>query len=128
MHTSGLLLLVLVVLTIAPSVAFAAPGDLCYEKIDGDLCGMMTNPISAITMPFEGLMPGFGSLLLWGPIVFVIWLVSKNTMITSATGLIIAVSVVGLNPQALGAGLLLVALSIGIAIFQLFPRIKQPLT
>ena len=129
MHLVGLSLMsILPVLLISLPAAYGDPGDLCQEQLSTDPCGLMSNPLSFATQPFDEIMPGFGGLMLWGPIVFAIWMVSKSPMITAVVGLIIAVSVTGLDQEAVGVGVLLVALSIGIAMFQLFPRIKRPLT
>lgn len=122
-----MLMPILITPALVPEV-FAAPGELCQEQISLNPCGLLTNPLGFATEPFDELMPGFGGLLLWGPIVFAIWMVSKSPMITAVVGLIISTSVIGLDQEAVGVGVLLMALSIGIAMFQLFPRIKRPLT
>lgn len=126
-----MLLLMLMPILVAPILVpnvFAAPGELCQEQISVDPCGLLSNPLSFATQPFDELMPGFGGLLIWGPVIFAIWMVSKSPMITAVVGLIVATSVIGLDQDAVGVGVLLMALSIGIAMFQLFPRIKRPLT
>lgn len=110
-----------------PVIAYGAPGDLCHENFSANPCGILDNPLSAILAPFDAVVPGFGVLLLWGPIVFAIWMATKSTAITSVIGILIAVSVAGLHPQAVGIGLALVVVSFGIMIFQLFPRIKNPI-
>jgi len=109
------------------SNAFGAPGDLCHEQFSNNPCGFLDNPMGAMMVPFDAVIPGFGMLLLWGPICFAIWMTTKSTIITSVVGILIAVTVSGLHPQALGLGLMLVVVSFGIGIFQLFPRIKNPI-
>lgn len=116
-----------VLFVMGPVIAYGAPGDLCHENFDVNPCGILDNPLSAILAPFDAVVPGFGVLLLWGPIVFAIWMTTKSTAITSVIGILIAVSVAGLHPQAVGIGLALVVVSFGIMIFQLFPRIKNPI-
>jgi len=107
--------------------AFGAPGDLCHEQFSNNPCGFLDNPMGAIMVPFDAVIPGFGVLMLYGPIVFAIWMTTKSTAITGVVGILIAVTVAGIHPQAIGLGLMLVAVSFGIMIFQLFIQVKNPI-
>lgn len=90
----------------------------CYTQL-------ITNPFSAILAPFETIAPGFGALFLWGPIVFGLWYKTKSPAIAGIFGIIVASTVTGLHSSAVGMGLVLIAISAGIMLIQIFQRIKQ---
>jgi len=113
------------VLILGFGLAYADPGDLCHERFSNNPCNILDNPFSAMMNPFDAVIPGFGVLLLWGPIVFAIWMSTKSLAITGVVGFLVSVTVSGLHEQAVGLGLMLMAVSFGIMIFQLFPRVKQ---
>jgi hypothetical protein len=87
---------------------------------------LITNPFSAILLPFETIAPGFGSLFLWGPLVFGVWYKTKSPGIAAIFGIVL-VSVLQepLYAKAVGIGLVLVAVAAGIMFIQIFQRIKQ---
>lgn len=74
---------------------------------------------------FDQLMPGFGVLLIWGPIVFGLWYSTQQPTIAGFAGVVIVGTVTGLHPQAVSMGILLLAISLGIAFIQIFQRLKQ---
>ena len=84
--------------------------------------------------PFESILeaydPIFGDLtiaILWGILIAVLWMKVQNTALVGIVGLVIAGSVVGLSPESFRVGLLLVAVSMGIILFQLVQqRIQYP--
>lgn len=101
------------------------PIDSCYNNPDQTLCGFTTNPFSAVMDYFDQLMPGFGTLLLWGPIVFGLWYKTQQPLVAGFAGIVIVGTVSGLHSQSVAMGLLLVAMSMGIAFIDIFRRIKQ---
>lgn len=108
-----------------PAYAGAPPITTCYNDPDNTICGLSDNPFSAIMGIFDVIVPGFGLLLLWGPIVFAFWIKTQEPKIASIVGIIIAVTVTGLNPQAINMGIVLVAMSAGIGLISIFQRVKQ---
>jgi len=108
-------------------LAYAAdpPISSCYNDPDPTLCGFTSNPFSAVMTYFDQLMPGFGTLLLWGPIVFGLWYKTQQPLVAGFAGIIIVGTVSGLHSQSVAMGLLLVAMSLGIAFIDIFRRIKQ---
>lgn len=74
---------------------------------------------------FDVIVPGFGTLLLWGPIVFAFWIKTQKAEIAGIVGIIISATVTGLNPQAINMGIVLMAISAGISIVGIFQRVKQ---
>lgn len=99
--------------------------NICLANPDPQLCGLLSNPFSAILDIFDVIVPGFGLLIFWGPIVFGLWFTTKSPAIASIFGLIIISVVTPLHPQAVGMALILVAVSTGIGLIQVFQRIKQ---
>lgn len=108
-------------------LAFAddPPISSCYNDPDPTLCGFTSNPFSAVMDYFDQLMPGFGTLLLWGPIVFGLWYKTQQPLVAGFAGIVIVGTVEGLHSQSVAMGLLLVAMSLGIAFIDIFRRLKQ---
>lgn len=101
------------------------PVDFCLNKPDPTLCGFTDNPFEAILDVFDQIVPGFGVLLLWGPIVFGLWYKTQKPEVAGFAGIIIVATVTGLHPVAVSMGILLFATSLGIAFIDIFRRIKQ---
>ena len=76
MQARQLLLMTMPFLAVAwlATEAYALPGDLCQEQISVDPCGLLSNPLGFATEPFNELMPGFGAILIWGPVIFALWM------------------------------------------------------
>ena len=97
-------------------------GDLCFETYD-TMCNIFNEPFAAVLKPFDAVL-GTGELgltiaVIWGIIVGVLWLKTGNLMLVSIVGIVIATSVTGIFPEAVGIGYLLIGVSLGIVIFQL---------
>ena len=116
-----MLALVTIVTALIPSV-FAAPGDLCWEDPD-DLCGLASGDpaqvFSGVLEPMESQLAGYGLVIVWGGILAIVWFKTENIMLLSIIGLLVAATITGINEDARGIGLLLVAVSIGILLFQM---------
>ena len=108
-------------------LAFASepPIDSCYNDPDPTICGFTSNPFSATMDYFDQIMPGFGTLLLWGPIIFGLWYKTQQPLIAGFAGIILVGTVTSLHPQGVAIGLLLMAMSLGIAFIDIFRRLKQ---
>ena len=101
------------------------PIDSCYNNPDPTICGFTSNPFEATMDYFDQIMPGFGTLLLWGPIIFGLWYKTQQPLIAGFAGLILVGTITGLHPQGVAIGLLLMAFSMGIAFIDIFRRLKQ---
>lgn len=122
------MLFIIAVSALAPISAYAQsspPIDSCYNDPDPTLCGFTSNPFSAIMDYFDSLMPGFGTILLWGPIVFGLWYSTQSPQIAGFAGLILVATITTLHPTAVSIGLTLMAISLGIAFINIFQRLKQ---
>lgn len=107
--------------------AFAGtpPITTCYNDPDPTVCGLTSSPFSAVMGIFDVIVPGFGTLLLWGPVVFAFWIKTQKAEIAGIVGIIIAATVTGLNPQAINMGMVLMAISAGLSLVGIFQRVKQ---
>jgi hypothetical protein len=132
-------LIILLVLALAPFIvdnAFASRHEgICWANPGADLCGCMTKPFACMIAPFETIAPGYGLLFIWGPVVFGLWFSTKSPAIAGIFGMIVAAVFTGgvvvgdetisLNSDAVGMGMILVAVSAGIGLIQIFQRLKQ---
>ena len=130
------LILFIIALSIAPAFAQSSRADnICWANPDATLCGCTTKPFSCVIAPFEAIAPGYGLLFIWAPIILGIWFKTGTPIIAAIVGLIVIATfgtgiVIGddtltLHPQAVGIGLVLVAVAGGIGLIQIFQRIKQ---
>jgi len=101
------------------------PFDSCFNDPDPTICGFTSNPFEAILDVFDQIMPGFGVLLLWGPVIFGLWYKTQKPEIAGFAGVIVVATVTGLHPAAVSIGILLLAASLGISFIGIFQRIKQ---
>jgi len=138
MNSNTLLLsaiLSLAVLGILPS-ALADRGTMddselfCFEKIEADgqiLCGLLESPFESMLEAYDPIFADLTIAILWGIIIAVLWMKVQNTALVGIVGLVIAGSIIGLSEESFRVGLLLVAVSMGIIMFQLVQqRIQYP--
>lgn len=107
--------------------AYGAVGDLCFENLpDGgatnDLCGLASGNITKVFLapnqPLEEQIPGFALVILWGGIIGIVWFKTERIDVVGIVGLGVAATITGLSPTALGIGLFLLLVSLGILLFQ----------
>lgn len=95
---------------------------LCYED-PNDMCGLISGDPSqlfgAILSPLDSQVAGYGMMILWGGILAMLWFKTENIMLIGIVGVIVAATITGLSDQAKGIGMLLLAISIGILLFQM---------
>lgn len=100
----------------------------CYEDFD-DMCGLLsTDPsevFGAILQPLEVQVPGFSLVILWGGILAILWFKTENIMLLGIVGVFVSATVTGLSDEAQGIGMLLLAVSVGLLLFQM---IRQRVT
>jgi len=115
-------LLAILLLGFTAVPAFAAPGDLCFEDYT-DLCGLASGDpsqvFSGLLAPLESQVPGYSLVFLWGGILAILWFKTENIMLIGLVGIFIAATITGLSQTAIGIGLLLLGVSVGILLFQL---------
>lgn len=124
------------VLLLTPSLSFASTPDeaICWSNPFSDSSqtalgscykNMITSPFSAIMAPFDTIAPGFGLLFIWAPVVFALWFKTKSPAIAGIFGIIIVGTGLSFHAMAVGMGIVLLAISGGISLVQIFQRIKQ---
>ncbi|MEO9308978.1 MAG: hypothetical protein ABI337_01630 [Nitrososphaera sp.] len=110
---------------ISTNLAFAQRTELCFENYECSAEKILQAPMRGILEPFEVVIPGFSLLVVWGPIVMAIWILSKDALLTGIFGMIISGTMTGLNPDAVAVGVTLFAASLGFAFFTIWPRLKN---
>jgi hypothetical protein len=103
-------------------LAYAAPGDLCFEDVD-DMCGLTSgNPatvFAGLLEPLESQVPGFAMVIFWGGIMAIVWFKTENIMLLGLIGVFVNATIVGISGTSQGIGLLLLGIANGILLFQL---------
>lgn len=115
----------LLLLCLVPGLAFAQRTELCFENYECSTEEILKKPMVGILNPFEVVIPGFSLLVVWGPVVMAVWIISKDALLTGIFGMVIAGTMTGLNPDAVAVGVMLFAASLGFALFTIFPRLKN---
>jgi len=102
----------------------------CFERMEADgmiLCGLLESPFESMLEAYNPIFQDLTIAVLWGIIMAVLWMKVQNTALVGIVGLVIAGSVIGLSEESFRVGLLLVAVSMGIILFQLVQqRIQYP--
>ena len=106
-----------------PNQAFAARDpQYCFEDVN-DICGLAsgdpTTVFSGIMLPLESQVEGFSMVIFWGGIMAIIWFKTENIMLLGIIGVFVAASITVISDTAMGVGLLLLGVSIGILVFQM---------
>ena len=96
--------------------------EFCFED-SSDMCGLISNNAAdifgAVLTPLDSQVPGFALVILWGGIMGIIWFKTENIMLLGIVGVIVSATITGFDQDALGIGMLLLGVSIGILTFQL---------
>ena len=94
-------------------------------------CNLRNNPIGAFLKPLshaftveiEGQQIDLSILVIWGTILFVVWLRSHNMMLVAVLGVFLTISLQTVLPEtAVKTGYVLLAFSIGVILFKLFTK------
>jgi hypothetical protein len=103
--------------------AFGPNNATCYEL---GTCEFFEQPFDTMILPYTEVFGSFTYLLLWSVIIGILWLRLGNTMAVGVIGVTLAVlfqdpfdSGVGFSDDSQLIGYMLLALAVGIVIFQL---------
>lgn len=117
-----LLALLALSLTMIP-VAEARDPQYCFEDA-ADLCGLASGDpatiFAGIMDPLETQVPGFAMIIFWGGIMAILWFKTENIMLLGLIGIFVNATIIGISGTAQGIGLLLLGVSNGLLLFQLF--------
>lgn len=95
---------------------------LCYEDAS-DMCGLLSGDpgdfFAATLAPLDTQVAGYGLMILWGGILAMLWFKTENIMLIGVVGVIVAATITGFSEDAKGIGMALLAVSIGILMFQM---------
>ena len=95
---------------------------LCYEDAS-DMCGLLSGDpadfFAATLAPLDSQVEGYGLMIIWGGILAMLWFKTENIMLMGIVGIIVAATITGMSEDAKGIGMLLLAVSIGILLFQM---------
>lgn len=87
------------------------------------MCGLLSGDprqvFGSILVPLDSQAPGLALAILWGGLLTIIWFKTENVMLLGIVGIVVSATITGLSAQAQGIGMLLLAISIGILLFQL---------
>ena len=97
----------------------APTNTFCFEKFDSGLCGFFTDPFNAVLQPFNSVLGDLTIVAFWGILLGILWIRTENLMLVSLVGILLSGTITAVYAPAQGIGLLLVAVSIGITLFQL---------
>ena len=91
-------------------------GGNCYET---STCDFTQDAFRTLLMPIEWNLGDFTPVVLWGLIIGVIWLRTHSVQLVGVVGIAINSLLVAFYEPAREIGFLLLALSVGIVIYQL---------
>lgn len=101
---------------------------IAFEYLPGENvtagCGLysgnLTQVFQAPNQPLEAIVPGFSLVILWGLFLGVVWFKTERIDILGAVGLAVAGTSTGMSTQAIGIGVFLLFVSMGLLAFQVF--------
>lgn len=115
------LAILLLLFTVPLAYADERPA-LCYEDAS-DMCGLLSGDpgdmFAATLAPLDAQVAGYGLMILWGGILAMLWFKTENIMLIGIVGIIVAATITGFSEDAKGIGMTLLAVSIGILLFQM---------
>ncbi len=111
--------------TVGSAFAYGPNDPECYEI---GSCDFFQQPFDAMIAPFETVLGGFTYVVLWGIIMGILWLRVSNTMVVGIVGVALAAMFTqGFDDETKIIGYALLALALGIAIYQLvIVRVHYP--
>jgi len=100
------------------ALAFGPDDPECYEDSD---CDFFLAPLDAMLEPYVTVFGDFVYLLIWGIIIFILWLRTSNTMLVSIIGLALAIFLTTsvLPEDTLLVGYVLIAVAGAVALYQI---------
>jgi len=91
----------------------------CFQKLDGQFCGIGTDFMGAIMKPLDYWFFNSFGVVFWGIIVFIVWRHSGNSLYAGIMGILIASGMMVANDEVIGVGLILLVLSGTVAVYHM---------
>lgn len=83
-------------------------------------------PLTVFLEPYRALVGDFIFIIVWGIVIGIFWLRTQNAEYTGLLGIFISSALIAsgvtIVPEALWIGVLLLGISIGIALYNLFTK------
>ena len=121
----GILTSIIPLILLIPLLPFAHAVDpSCWELGE---CLFAEDPLTVMLMPFDSVFAGFSLVVFWGLLVGILWIRTHNTMMVSLIGITMVAtymaSAESVSPefeQARIIGAVLILVSMGFAVYQMF--------
>ena len=120
-----------ILLTLFQTISLQVPTPSCVE--DGTFCDFTIAPFDAMLQPFILIFGVFTYPIFYGIFLGIVWLKTKDIMLTGVLGVFtVGGAIAGgvltdWNDQIIQMGVLLLAIAIGVVIYQLFiTKLAQP--
>ena len=104
----------------------------CFE--DGTFCDFTDAPFDALLQPFIIIFGVFTYPIIYGIFIGIIWLKTKDVMLTGIVGILMAGGGIGAgvlaswNDEIITMGVILLAVAIGVVIYQNFiSKLQSPM-
>ena len=99
-----------------PHVPLQLLGGNCYET---STCDFTQGAFNVMLMPLQWNLGDFTPVVLWGILIGIIWLRTHSVQLVGVVGIALNSLLVTFYAPAREVGLLLLALSVGIVVYQL---------
>ena len=111
------------------SVAYGAPGDLCFENDPLTDCGFIEAPLEAMITPFDAIFGVWFFPIVWGLFLAILWLRTQNTMLVGIVGILVSTMISTFYEPAREIGIMLFLIAMGMVLYQIIrQKVEQPIS
>ena len=97
----------------------------CFRRLDGEWCGIKDDFVGAVLKPLDYWFAGFFESIFWALIVLLVYMKYKDALYAGLVGVIILVTTTGIRGDFTTPGIVLLALSAGVAITAMLMRLRK---
>lgn len=101
-----------------PSAYALPPGAQCWENMTCGPSQLIHDPFHHVLDPIDAYLHPYTVVAIWGALLGVVWFSSQSPLLVAALGIIVATTAVGLNQTAIGIGMMLASVAIGVVLYQ----------
>lgn len=114
----GFIVFYLTINVAIPAMAFGPSDPECFEL---GTCNFFERPFDAMIEPYNATLGDFSLVAIWAIILGILWLRVSNTMLVALIGIALAALFTqGFSEEAQIIGYGMLAVAIGVALYQLF--------